>query len=199
VPTVSHKPRFFASQSDFREWLEKHHYTTQELWVGYYRRGSGKKSITWQQSVDEALCFGWIDGVRKSIDEVSYTIRFSPRRPRSIWSAVNIKRAAELKKLGLMKRSGIEAFDKRDEQRSQKYSYEQTNPKLDYEYERRLRANKRAWTFFRSLPPSTRKLSIWWVMGAKKEDTRLKRLDTLITVSADGQLIPPFGFSTKSK
>lgn len=195
MPVISHKPKFFATQSDFRKWLEKHHDSAQELWVGYYKRDSGKESITWPQSVDEALCFGWIDGVRKSIDEDSYTIRFTPRRRTSNWSAVNIKRARELKKLGLMMPSGVEAFEKRDKNKAQKYSFERKNVTLARQYERSFRANKKAWEFFLSLAPSTRRPSIWWIMSAKKEETRLKRLDILISSSAAEQLIPPMRFA----
>lgn len=192
-------PKFFPTQSAFRKWLIKHHSTSSELLVGYFKTSSDRKSITWPQSVDEALCFGWIDGVRKSIDELSYTIRFTPRRQNSIWSAANIKRAKELVHLKLMQPPGLEAFNKRDEKRTQRYSFEQRNVILDPEYERRLKVNTRAWTFFQSLPPSTRKPSVWWVMSAKMKETQARRLDVLITASANGQLIPPLKLLKKSR
>jgi len=185
------KPTFFKSPADFRKWFEKNHAKAQELLVGFYKKGSGKPSITWPESVDQALCFGWIDGIRKSIDDISYTIRFTPRKPRSIWSAINIKRVEELIKLGLMKPAGLEAFQKRNEERSGVYSFEQKNHKLDGAYEKKFRANKKAWTFFQSQPPWYQRTSIWWVMSAKKEETRLKRLATLIDDSAHGRTIAP--------
>lgn len=184
------KPMFFSQQSDFREWLEKNHDKAQELWVGYYKKASGIPSITWPESVDEALCFGWIDGIRKSIDDKSYMIRFTPRKPNSNWSAVNIKRVEELTSLGLMKPSGIEAFQKWQENKSAQYSYERKNVKLDPKYEAKIKANKKAWDFFQSLPPSVKKPSTWWVMSAKREETRLRRLKSLIKASEEGQRIP---------
>jgi uncharacterized protein YdeI (YjbR/CyaY-like superfamily) len=186
------KIQFFKSPGDFRKWLEKHHAATGELWVGYYKKTSGRPSITWPESVDEALCFGWIDGLRKSVDEFSYTIRFTPRRTGSIWSAVNIKRARELSEKGLMKPAGLKAFQARKENKSGIYSYEQRSDKLDEPYEKRLRQNKAAWAFFQAQPPSYRKAAGWWVVSAKKEETRLKRLESLIEYSAQGRLIPQF-------
>jgi len=186
------KVTFFKSPSDLRKWLEAHHATAQELWVGYYKKNSGKPSITWPESVDEALCFGWIDGVRKSVDEISYTIRFTPRKPRSIWSTVNIKRARELADQGRMRPAGLKAFQAREENRSGVYSYEQRPPELDGPYAQKLMRNKAAWDFFQAQPPSYRKAAAWWVISAKKEETRLKRLDKLIDDSAQGRTIPPF-------
>ena len=186
------KIEFFKSPGDFRKWLEKHHATTQELWVGYYKKSSGQPSITWPESVDEALCFGWIDGIRKSVDELSYTIRFTPRRPSSIWSAVNIKRAQALTDEGLMQPAGLQAFQVRKENRSGIYSYEQRSDKLDAPYEKRLKQNKAAWDFFQAQPLSYRKAASWWVVNAKKEETRLKRLEKLVEDSAHGRTIPQF-------
>lgn len=180
------KPQFFPSQSDFRKWLEEHHDSADELWVGYYKKDSGIPSITWPQSVDEALCFGWIDGIRKSVDEKSYTIRFTPRRAKSIWSAINIKRVKELKKLGLMRPSGLAAFEKREEHRSEIYSFERKAVVLDKKYESLFKKNKKAWTVFSTMPPSYKKPAMWWVMSAKQEETRLKRLEQLIQDSASG-------------
>src|SRR5438270_3852964 len=137
---------FFESPSAFRAWLEEHHDTTQELWVGFYKKSSGKPSITWPEAVDEALCFGWIDGLRKGIDDVSYMIRFTPRKPSSNWSTVNVKRVAELSRLGLMRPAGLKAFEARAQEKSGIYAYEQrNNAKLDEAYEQQFRANKQAW------------------------------------------------------
>ena len=183
------KPKFFKTPSDFRKWLAAHHDSETELWVGFYKKDSGKASITWPQSVDEALCFGWIDGIRKTIDEVSYKIRFTPRRQRSIWSAVNIKRAGELTEQGLMQKAGLEAFAVRQEYRSGIYSYEQRSPELPPEYAKKLKRNMTAWKFFQAQPPSYRKNVHWWIVGAKREETRLKRLDQLIKDSAAGRRI----------
>lgn len=186
------KVTFFRAQSDFHKWLAKHHATVRELWVGYYKKSSGKPSITWPESVDEALCFGWIDGLRKSIDEVSYKIRFTPRKTGSIWSAVNTKRAEELIKQGLMKPTGRLAFEARKENRSGIYSYEQRTDKLPEPYATRLRKNKQAWNFFQSQTPSYRKAAGWWVVSAKKKETRLKRLEKLIEESADSRTVGQF-------
>lgn len=184
------RPTFFASPSDFHAWLQKNHATRDELLVGFYKKGSGKPSITWQESVDEALCFGWIDGVRRSVDDERYTIRFTPRRTRSNWSAVNIRRAKELVELGLMRPAGLKAFEARTDDRSAIYAYEQRHSaKLDKDLERRFRTNKKAWEFFNSKPPSYRKTAIWWVMSAKREETRERRLATLIQDSARGRPI----------
>jgi uncharacterized protein YdeI (YjbR/CyaY-like superfamily) len=185
------KPIFFASQSALREWFEKNHKTETEVLVGFHKVGTGKPSITWSQSVDEAICFGWIDGIRKSIDENSYTIRFTPRKPTSIWSAVNIKKVEELTRLGLMKPEGIAAFERRDDARSRMYSFEQKNIKLDISFEKKFKANKKAWKYFQSQAPYYQRTATWWVMSAKQEATRLKRLDELIRESEGGQYIKP--------
>lgn len=193
------KITLFKSPSDFRKWLEIHHAATQELWVGYYKKDSGKPSITWPESVDEALCFGWIDGIRKSVDDTSYTIRFTPRKRRSIWSAVNIRRAQELANLGRMRPAGLKAFQARQENKSGVYSYEQRSHKLEGPYEEKLKKNKAAWDFFQAQPPSYRKAANWWVVSAKKEETRLKRLNKLIEDSAQGRTLPSFTRKKKSK
>ena len=181
------KIKYFKSAHDFRSWLEKNHAGTQELWVGYHKKSSKQPSMTWPESVDEALCFGWIDGIRKSVDDLRYTIRFTPRRRGSIWSTVNIKRARELSHKGLMKPPGMAAFDARKENKSGIYSYEQRAAKLDGPYEKRLRKNKAAWDFFYAQPPSYRKAIGWWIVSAKQEVTRLKRLEKLITESGRGE------------
>jgi uncharacterized protein YdeI (YjbR/CyaY-like superfamily) len=180
------KPRFFRTPSEFRTWLERNHDKTRELFVGFYKKSSGKPSITWPDSVDEALCFGWIDGVRRTIDDVSYVIRFTPRRARSNWSAINVKRVKELTKLGRMRPAGLKAFEARDVRRSGIYSYEQRakQQKLSATYETKVQANQAAWTFFQSQAPWYQRRASLWVMSAKKEETRLRRLATLIDESA---------------
>jgi uncharacterized protein YdeI (YjbR/CyaY-like superfamily) len=185
------KPKFFATVSDWRAWLEKHHADTEELWVGLYKRESGRPSITWPESVDGALCFGWIDGVRKSIDAKSYKIRFTRRKPRSTWSAINIKRATELSKLGHMHATGLAAFEKRDEKRSGIYAYEQRKgAALPPAYEKQFRKDQKAWEFFQSRPAWYRRTSAWWVISAKKEETKLRRLEILIACSSEQKNIP---------
>jgi uncharacterized protein YdeI (YjbR/CyaY-like superfamily) len=193
-------PQFFASSNDWRAWLEKNHAADQELWVGFYKRHSGRPSITWPEAVDGALCFGWIDGVRKTIDAVSYKIRFTPRKPRSIWSAINIKRAKELSKLGLMHAAGLTAFEKRDGDRSAIYAYEQRQTaKLPREFEKQFRRNEGAWAFFQSQPPWYRRTSTYWVISAKREDTRRRRLATLIDCSGHSRNIPSLNRPSGSK
>ena len=179
-------PIFFASQSDFRKWLQKNHKKESEVLVGFYKVGSGKPSMTWSQSVDEALCFGWIDGVRKSIDNDSYQIRFTPRKPGSNWSAVNIKKIEELTKKGLMQPAGHAAFEKRIESKSGIYSFEKEETELTPDFKKQFKANKKAWEYFQTLAPSYRKISTHWVMSAKQESTRKKRLNQLITDSKVG-------------
>ena len=155
-----------------------------ELWVGFYKKNSGKPSITWPESVDEALCFGWIDGVRKRVDEISYQIRFTPRRRGSIWSATNIKRAKELVEQRRMRPTGLNAFAARIENKSGIYSYEQRTTELEEPYATYLKKNKAAWNFFRTQPPSYRKMIGWWIISAKREETRMARLAKLISESA---------------
>jgi uncharacterized protein YdeI (YjbR/CyaY-like superfamily) len=197
---VQINPVFFAAPSEFRAWLEEHHRTVPELWVGFHKRGSGKPSITWAEAVDEALCFGWIDGVRKGIDDLSYAIRFTPRRPRSTWSAVNVKRVGELTEQGLMRSAGLKAFEQRAEEKSGIYAYEQRNAaKLDDAHEQRFRANEKAWSFFQAQPAWYRRAAIWWIVSAKKEETRLKRLATLIEDSEHGRTIQPLTRRPKSE
>src|SRR5438105_6961781 len=181
------KLRFFKTPAAFRKWLAANHAKTKELWVGFYKKDSGKPSITWPESVDEALCFGWIDGVRKRIDEESYMIRFSPRKPSSIWSAVNIRNAEKLIKEKRMQPAGLKAYEARKEYRSGIYSYEQRSPELVEPYAGEFKRNKAAWRFFQAQPPSYRKMINWWIVSAKQEETRLKRLDKLIEASANGQ------------
>ncbi|NNE99016.1 MAG: bacteriocin-protection protein [Pyrinomonadaceae bacterium] len=191
------KPRFFAKPARFRKWLETNHDKKKELWVGFYKVGSGLPSMTWPQSVDEALCFGWIDGLRKSIDETAYMIRFTPRNPNSTWSAVNIKKVAKLTKNGLMMPPGIAAFEKRRERNSKIYSFEQENAKLADEYVTAFKKSKKAWKYYRNAAPSYIKQTTWWVMSAKKEETRLRRLNILIEHSDRQEKIPQVSWKKK--
>ena len=186
------KPRFFPTAEKFRDWLEKHHADTSELWVGFHKKDSGRPSITWPESVDEALCVGWIDGLRKSIDAYSYMIRFTPRKPGSIWSAVNTRRAGQLLEAGRMRPAGRRAFEARDPKKTNLYSFEQRQAaELDPAAAQRLEANRVAWTFFRSQPEGYRRTAIFWVMSAKQPETRARRLETLIRDSAAGLRVPP--------
>ena len=179
-------PTFFAKQSDFRNWLKRNHTKETALLVGFYKVDSGKPSMTWTQSVDEALCFGWIDGVRTSIDKDSYQIRFTQRKPTSIWSAVNIKKMEDLTRQGLMQPAGLAIFEKRKELKSKIYSYENEKVEFTSDFEKLFKANKKAWDYFQSLAPSYKKVSSHWVMAAKQESTRLKRLHELIKDSENG-------------
>ena len=185
------KPQFFATGADWRKWLEHNHEREKEVLVGFYKRGSGKPSITWPESVDAALCFGWIDGVRRSIDALSYSIRFTPRRPRSFWSSVNIKRAEELIALGIMQPAGIQAFKSRQGKRSGVYSFEQKEISFDKHQEQEFKKEKDAWRFFQSQAPWYRRTATWWVISAKREETKEKRLRILIADSAAGRTIGP--------
>ena len=186
------KPTFFQTPAAFREWLEQHHAKVDALWVGYYKKGSGTPSMTWPESVDEALCYGWIDGVRKRIDDFRYTIRFTPRKPGSIWSSVNIKRARALIAQGQMQPAGLKAYQARKENRSGIYSYEQRSVDLEEPYNGLLKKNGAAWSFFQAQPASYRKAVSWWIISAKMEETRLKRLEKLMAHSAQGQRLPEY-------
>jgi uncharacterized protein YdeI (YjbR/CyaY-like superfamily) len=180
--------RYFDSPAAFRAWLEKHHATAKELLVGFHKRHTGKPSMTWPESVDEALCFGWIDGIRKSVDEERYTIRFTPRKPKSNWSNVNVRRVGELTELGRMTPAGRRVFEERDAKRE--YSYEETRRReFSPEIEKKFRAKKKAWAFFEAQPPGYRRTITFYVMSAKKEETRLSRLNRVIDASAAGRRI----------
>jgi uncharacterized protein YdeI (YjbR/CyaY-like superfamily) len=181
--------RFFATPHDFRAWLEAHHGTASELLVGFHKRSSGVPSITWPESVDQAFCFGWIDGVRRGVEDSTYTIRFTPRKSASTWSAKNIAHVSELTEIGLMRPAGLAAFERRTEARSGVYSFEQGTVELGRAYEEPFRANRAAWTFFHEQPPSYRTPATWRVINAKKEETRLRRLETLIHDSANGRRV----------
>lgn len=185
------EPIFFESPAAFRKWLEKNHAKEKEVLVGFHKTKTGNAGLTWPESVDQAICFGWIDGVRKSIDEHSYTIRFTPRKPSSIWSAINIKKVETLIEKGLMQPAGMKAFSHRKEHKSKVYSFEQDreNMKLDAAAEKRFKANKKAWDFFKAQAPSYQRTAIWLVISAKQEATREKRLATLIADSEAGVYI----------
>jgi len=181
------KPMFFPTPAAFRAWLKKHHKTADELWVGYYRKDGGKPTITWQESVDEALCFGWIDGIRKKVSDDAYTNRFTPRRAGSNWSAINIAKVADLTKKKRMQPAGLAAFAKRSAAKSRIYTYERVSAEFDTVLGRKFKANKKAWAFFQIQPPYYRKLMTGWVNGAKQEETRLRRLDKLMAACESGK------------
>jgi len=181
------KPKFFPTADHFRAWLEANHESETELVVGFLKIKTGRPSMTWSESVDQALCFGWIDGVRKRIDDESYTIRFTPRRAGSIWSAINIAKVAELEKKGLMRSAGKTAFKKKDDAKSVIYSYEKAPVLLDTQYEELFRKEKKAWTFFSEQPPGYRRQMIHRIMDAKQEKTRISRLKKLILASGNGK------------
>ena len=180
------KPKFFSAPDQFRRWLEQNHDRETELLVGFHKKSSGKKSITYAEALDEALCFGWIDGVRKNFDETSYTIRFTPRKPRSIWSNVNVNHVERLKKAGRMQPPGLAAYDRRDPKRTGIYAFENRPRELAPAYEKMFRQNRRAWKFFEQTPPGLKRTIIFWVMSAKKEETQLRRLKQLIENSEKG-------------
>jgi uncharacterized protein YdeI (YjbR/CyaY-like superfamily) len=178
------EPVFFPTPSAFRRWFAKNHKRAPELWVGFHRKDSGRPSITWPESVDEALCFGWIDGIRKKVDAQSYKIRFTPRRAKSTWSAVNIARIAVLTREGRMQPAGIAAFARREESNSARYSFEnRESAKLSADDEREFRRDPVAWEFFQRQPAGYRRLAAWWVISAKRPETRRKRLERLIAES----------------
>jgi uncharacterized protein YdeI (YjbR/CyaY-like superfamily) len=184
-------PRFFPTAAAFRRWLSTNHVRISELWVGFHKKATGKPSMTYPEAVDQALCFGWIDGLRKSVDDGAYMVRFTPRKARSIWSVVNLRRFDALRKEGIVEPPGLEAFRRRDPARTQLYSFENRDRKLDAAYEKRLRANRRAWEFFQSQPPWYQRTASFWVVSAKQEETRLRRLQTLIECSEEGKTLPP--------
>ena len=179
------KPLFFKSPEEYRRWLEKNHESAKELWIGFWKKATGKPSVTWQQVVDESLCFGWIDGIRKSIDADSFKQRVTPRRATSIWSEINIRRVGELTREGRMCKAGLTAFEKRDQ--TKVYSYATFDRALGPPEVARFRKNKKAWEFFQAQPPGYRRLAGWWVMSAKKEETRQRRLESLMRDSAAGR------------
>jgi uncharacterized protein YdeI (YjbR/CyaY-like superfamily) len=183
------KPTFFSTPAEFREWLEHNYDTTSELLIGFHRKASGKKSITYPEALDEALCFGWIDGVRKKLNETSFVQRFTPRKPKSIWSNINVNHVKRLKKEGRMHVSGLAAYKRRDPKRTGIYSFENDPAKLAPDYEKKFRKNKKAWKFFEEQPPYYKRLMIFRIMAGKKEETRVRRLDQLIECSANGHRV----------
>jgi uncharacterized protein YdeI (YjbR/CyaY-like superfamily) len=183
---------YFATPAEFRDWLEENHAKAAEQWVGFYKKDAAQTGITWKEAVDEALCYGWIDGIRKSVDDQRYKIRFTPRKPGSIWSVVNLNRLDELTQLGRMQPAGLKAFQERDQKKAAQYSYEQDDIKLDPAYEKQLKANRATWEFLQAQPTSYQRAVLWWIISAKKEETRQKRLATLIDESARGQKIAAF-------
>ena len=193
------RPSFFETSADLRKRFQELPQTSSELWVGFYKRDSGKGGITYREALDEGLCCGWIDGVRKSVDANSYMIRFTPRRPSSIWSQVNLKRVNELIKLHRVLRAGLTAFQARDPKKSGLYSFENRPGKLDAAFEKELQANQAACVFFQRQPPWYQRTANFWVMSAKKEETRRRRLAVLIQDSERGRTIPPLTRPAKSR
>ena len=193
---MAQEPAFFETEADFRRWLERHHQTAPELLVGFWKKGSGRPSIDWPQARDQALCFGWIDGVRKSLGEESYTIRFTPRRKGSVWSRVNLARFEALTAAGQMTAAGEQAFEAGREDRSH-YSYESEARALEPEEIAQFKANEAAWTDWDKRPPGYRKVALHWVTSAKKPETRARRLATLIQDSAAGRRIAGVDISRK--
>lgn len=182
--------KHFQDARSFRAWLAEDGKRAGELWVGFHRLGTGKKSITYPEALDEALCQGWIDGVRKSLGDGIYTIRFTPRKAKSNWSLVNLRRVPELIKLKRMKPEGLRAFEARDEKRAKRYSYEQKTSKLTREQEKLFRAKPKAWAFFKTQPPGYQRVTTWWIVSAARPETREKRLAQLISDCAAGRRIP---------
>lgn len=177
------KPAFFKKPAAWRAWLQKHHAAKSELLVGFYKIGSGRPSLTWPESVDEALCYGWIDGVRRSLDELSYCIRFTPRKKTSLWSAVNLAKVEALIASGKMQPSGLAIHAARSEKNSGRYAFEQAEVTFDTVSEKHFRSNKEAWGYFQAQAPSYRKTCTWWVINVKQERTRVSRLERLIEAS----------------
>ena len=183
------EPTFFKTPAEFHRWLKAHHAKATELWIGFYKKASGKTGITYQEALDEALCHGWIDGLRKSHDEEAFKIRFSPRKPRSLWSAINIKRVGELEAEGRMKAIGLEAFKRRNDQNG--YSIRNhTQKELPDDLLAVFKKHKKAWEFHRAQPPGYRKMLAFWISFAKREETRRKRLQMIIDYAEKGQRVP---------
>ena len=190
-------PTFFPSPADLRAWYEANHEAAAELLLGFHKVGSGRPSVTYQEALDAALCFGWIDGIRRNIDAHSYSIRFTPRKRKGNWSLVNIKRVRELIEQGLIHPAGLRAFERRDEAQAAAYSYERETAQFDAASERRFRAQKRAWAFFQAQPPGYQRTATWYVVSPKRQETRAKRLEILIDYSARGERLPMLTSPTK--
>lgn len=183
------KPRFFRTPAALRRWLEKNHARSSELWIGMYKKSSGKGGVTYKEALDEALCFGWIDGVRKRLDDEAFVQRFTPRTAKSYWSAVNIRRANELSVAGQMHAAGAAAFERRDKAAAERYSFERRTAAFDAAAEKEFRANAKAWSWFQSQAPWYRRVTAHWVSSAKRPDTRQRRLEMLIRDSEAGRRI----------
>jgi uncharacterized protein YdeI (YjbR/CyaY-like superfamily) len=193
------KLRFFRSGAELRRWLERNHDKAQELWIGFYRKDSGKGGITYAEALDEALCYGWIDGIRKKIDDLSFTNRFTPRKKNSIWSNVNIRHVARLTQEGRMMPPGLAAYNAKDEKRAGVYSFERETADFEPAMKKEFRKNAKAWKFFESQPPYYRRMAAWYVISAKKDETRSKRLSELIACSAKHTRLPPFAPASQNK
>lgn len=189
---------YFATPAALQRWLRSNHAKATQLWLGYHKKTTAAPSVTWPESVDEALCVGWIDGIRKRIDDARYTIRFTPRKSGSIWSAVNVSRVAELERQGRMQAAGLAAFAARSQHKTGIYAYEQRSTELDEVYAKQFRRNKVAWAFYQAQAPSYRKVANWWVVSAKQEQTRAKRLAQLIEDSAAGRKIKQTEWTRKA-
>jgi uncharacterized protein YdeI (YjbR/CyaY-like superfamily) len=192
------KPTYFPTPADFRTWLTENHAHHTELFVGFHKKASNKPSITYPEAVDQALCFGWIDGVRKSVSSTSYIVRFTPRKPKSYWSKINTKRANELIQQGLMQPPGAKVFAARDQATTKRYSFEREAAQLTPAYAKQFRSNAKAWTFFRSQAPYYQRVATFWVVSAKQEATRQRRLQTLIATSAQSRRLDQFLSKKKS-
>jgi uncharacterized protein YdeI (YjbR/CyaY-like superfamily) len=195
---LPHDVLFFETAADLRAWFEANHDTATELWLGYHKKRSGRPSVTWADTVDQELCFGWIDSVRYSLGDDSSAQRITPRRKGSIWSDVNIKRFRELEQQGLVRASGRAAFERRQDARSRLYSYENRSVGFEPGVEAQFRNHKAAWKFYEAQPPSYRLTAAFWVMSAKRDETRKRRLEKLIAHSEKGERIPPFGSRPRS-
>ncbi len=190
---------YFKSQEEFRVWLSKAHAAAAELWLGFYKTSSGKRGTTYSEALDEALCFGWIDGVRYSVDGERYKIRFTPRKAKSIWSLVNVRRAEALTKAKKMTEAGLRAFEAREKHRTGIYAFEQKRPGLSAKYKKLLRANRIAWEFFAQQAPWYQRTAGYWVSSAKQEETRARRLAKLIEVSVAGRRLDQLTPKAKRK
>jgi uncharacterized protein YdeI (YjbR/CyaY-like superfamily) len=193
---LTNRPTFFATEAGFRRWLEANHETAPELLVGFWKKGSGKPSIDWPQARDQALCFGWIDGLRKSLGDEAYTIRFTPRRKGSIWSKVNVDRYEALTASGQMNPAGVRAYEE-NKHKSGLYAYENEQKELTAAEEKLFRGNKAAWSDWEKRPSSYRRSALHWITSAKRDETRAKRLAELIVVSAEGRRLPQYDWQKK--
>ena len=191
------KVKYFKSAAEFRCWLEVNHARVSEIWVGFFKKDSGKGGLTYAAAVDEALCFGWIDGVKKCVDELSYTHRFTPRHAKSSWSRINVQHAERLKAAGRMTQAGLEAYAAREPERSDAYSFENAPRQLAAADEKQFKADKTAWDFFQQQPPGYQRMAIWWVVSAKKPETRARRLGRLIAESRRARRVGQVSGSSK--